>query len=81
MEKGHRFEVSAERQEKRTIDLAIPGLVVWHVIHCTSAASLPSEFNSNYQKADDTILDCKFSKNIKSKLYHIENPKTRGQTG
>ena len=46
MEKGHRFEVSAERQEKQTIDLAIPGLVVWHVIHCTSAASLPSEPNS-----------------------------------
>ena len=26
------------------------------------------------------ILVCKFSKNTKSKLYHIENSKTRGQT-
>ena len=33
----------------------------------------------NYQKADDKILVCKFSKNVKSKLYHIKNSKTRGQ--
>ena len=26
-----------------------------------------------YQKADDKIFVCKFSKNVKSKLYHIEN--------
>ena len=29
---------------------------------------------SNHQKADDKIFVCKFSKNVKSKLYHIENP-------
>ena len=34
----------------------------------------------NYQKAEDKIFFYKFSKNIKSKLYHIENSKTRGQT-
>ena len=34
----------------------------------------------NYQKADNKIFVCKFSKNVKSKLYHIENSKTRGQT-
>ena len=28
--------------------------------------------NAN-QKADDKIFICKFSKNIKAKLYHIEN--------
>ena len=33
----------------------------------------------NYQKADDKIYVCKFSKKIKSKLYHIEKSKTRGQ--
>ena len=33
----------------------------------------------NYPKADDKILVCKFPKNLKSKLYQIENTKTRGQ--
>ena len=33
-----------------------------------------------YQKADDRIFVCKFSKNIKSKIYSIENSKTREQT-
>ena len=33
-----------------------------------------------YQKADDKIFVCKFSKNVKTKLYHDENSKTRGQT-
>ena len=33
------------------------------------------------EKAYDKIFVCKFSKkNVKSKLYHIENSKTRGQT-
>ena len=46
---------------------------------------LISEFFSKvlltlYRKADDKIFVCKFSKNVKSKLYHIENLKTRGQT-
>ena len=31
------------------------------------------------KKADDKIFVCTFSNNIKSKLYHIENSKTRGQ--
>ena len=34
----------------------------------------------NYQKANDKIFVCKFSKNVNSKLYHIENSNTRGQT-
>ena len=34
---------------------------------------------SNYQK--QTIYSsANFKKNVKSKLYHFENPKTRGQT-
>ena len=33
----------------------------------------------HYQKADDKVFVCKFSKNVKSKLYHIENSKTRVQ--
>ena len=37
-ETGPRFTVSSERPEKRGIDLAIPGLVVWRVIHYTTAA-------------------------------------------
>ena len=36
--------------------------------------------NSLTIKADDKISICKFSKNVKSKLYHIEHSKTRGQT-
>ena len=40
---------------------------------------LVSVIVSTNQKADDKIFVCKFSKNIKSKLYHIENSKTRGQ--
>ena len=31
-------------------------------------------------KADDKIFVCKFSKNVKSKLYHIEKSKTIGRT-
>ena len=34
----------------------------------------------NYQEAGDKIFTCKFSKNVKSKLYNIENSKSRGQT-
>ena len=37
-ETGPRFKVSSERPEKRGIDLAIPGLVVYRVIHYTTAA-------------------------------------------
>ena len=54
------------------------------VLFC-SAVEQESLFNScGYfifnRKADDKIFVCKFSKNVKSKLYHIENSKTRGQT-
>ena len=38
-----------------------------------------NSYNYMYQKADDKIFICKFSKNVKSKLYHIENSGTRGQ--
>ena len=34
----------------------------------------------NYHKAEDKIFVCEFSKNVKPKLYHIENSKTREQT-
>ena len=37
-------------------------------------------FIFNYQRADDKSFVCKFSKDVKFKLYHIENSKTRGQT-
>ena len=37
METGPRFKVSSERPEKRGIDLAIPGFVVWRVIHYNTA--------------------------------------------
>ena len=33
----------------------------------------------NNQKAYNKIFVCKFSNNIESKLYHIENSKTREQ--
>ena len=32
------------------------------------------------KKADDTIYVCKISMSILSKVYHIENSKTRQQT-
>ena len=37
IETGPRFKVSSERPGKRGIDLVIPGLVVLHVIHYTTA--------------------------------------------
>ena len=37
MELGPGLKVSSERLEKRGVDLAIPGLVVWLVIHYTTA--------------------------------------------
>ena len=37
---GTWFTVSSERPEKRGIDLAIPRLVIWRVIHYCTAASL-----------------------------------------
>ena len=46
-------------------------------VRCTVTVTT---LNSNYQKADDKIFVCKFSKNVKSKLYYIENSATRGQT-
>ena len=33
----------------------------------------------NYQKADDKIVVCEFSKNVKSKQYHIENSILEGK--
>ena len=36
--------------------------------------------NSNYQTADDKIFICKVTKNVKSKIYHIQSSNTRGQT-
>ena len=36
--------------------------------------------NSSLPKSRRQNFVCKFSNNVKSKLYHIENPKTRGQT-
>ena len=51
-ETGPRFKVSSERLEKRGIDLAIPGLVVWRAILYTTAApeQSPIDFydTSNY---------------------------------
>ena len=41
---------------------------------CASVNSL------TIKKADDKIFVCGFSKNVKSKLYHKENSKIRGQT-
>ena len=43
METGPWFKVSSERPEKRGIDLATPGLVVWSVIHYATAAPLCNE--------------------------------------
>ena len=37
MRTGRKFKVSSERQEKRAIDLPIPGLVVQRVIHYPTA--------------------------------------------
>ena len=39
-----------------------------------------AKLNSNDQKVDNKNYVCKFSKNVKSKLYDIENSKTRWQT-
>ena len=39
-----------------------------------------ANFLTLYQKADDKIFVCKFSKHVMPKLYHIESSKTRGQT-
>ena len=36
METGPRFKVSSKGPEKWGINLAIPGLVIWHVIHYTT---------------------------------------------
>ena len=34
----------------------------------------------NYQKAEDKVFICKLSKNVKSKLYPIENSKMRANS-
>ena len=51
------------------------------VLHTKIYSDLPGRiFNSfNYHKADDKIFVCQFSKNVKSKLYCIDNSKTREQ--
>ena len=40
METGPRFKLSSQRLEKQGVDLAIPGLVVYHVIHYTTTTKL-----------------------------------------
>ena len=50
------------------------GFVVWRLICMETTVVLCTK------KADDKIFVSKFSKNVKSKIYHIENSKTRGQT-
>ena len=37
------------------------------------------ELHFNYRKADDKIFVCHFSKNVKSKPYHIENQRLEGK--
>ena len=39
----------------------------------------PGFYLFNYQNADEKLFVCKFKKNVKFKLYHIENSKTRGR--
>ena len=46
------------------------------ILKCRLLQFLFGALRVNYPKADV----CKFSKNVKSKLYHIANSKTRGQT-
>ena len=40
-------------------------------ITCVLQTQFSSFFLFNYEKADNKIFICKFSKNVKSKLYHI----------
>ena len=40
-ETGPRFKVSSERQEKREINLAIPGLIVYRLCHKLATENLP----------------------------------------
>ena len=61
------MEISAEKTKRMT----------------SSVNGIQREFNVNSlttKKADDKIFVCKFSKNVKSKLYHTENSNTRVQT-
>ena len=58
----------------RTIISALHPRLGMHDTHVSSVNSFATK------KADDKIFACKLSKNVKSKLYHIENSKTRGQT-
>ena len=48
--------------------------------HAGLTVFVAAPVNSNYQTVDDKMFICKFSKNVKSKIYHTENSKTRGQT-
>ena len=61
-------------------------------LHCFSSVySLNSQYDTtgqndchnelfNYRKADSKFSSANFQKKIKSKLYHMKNSKTRGQT-
>ena len=44
------------------------------------SASVGSTLKTLTTKEQTTIFFCKFSKNVKSKLYYIGNSKTRGET-
>ena len=51
---GPLFEVSSERLEKWEIDLALPGLVVQHDIHYTTATPMKRDdkgFDGNFRPA------------------------------
>ena len=51
-ETGPRFKVSSERPEKRGIDLATPGLVVWRVIQMLIVLNIKRNhgFETNSEK-------------------------------
>ena len=42
----------------------------------TKLSSLGQEPTFNSLEVEDKIFVCKFSKNVKSKLYYVENSKT-----
>ena len=68
-----KFWAKKEDNSDEENDSTVPLLFNYQI-----ASTVPLLFN--YQKADSKIFVCQFSRNVKSKLYHIENSKTRGQT-
>ena len=69
----HKKKKKKKKKKNRKV-LNIKNLIrilVYYYIDCYNNHEQDRPILFNYQKADDKFLVCKFSRNVKSELYHF----------